>query len=140
MNFKRNAASNVQEAILHCMTEVTPYPGISLQTSRTIIELSGQNISSPIRTSSEGVNLLSSQTTEEQPFVIRRQGATIQLICKNGTGSSEYIHAGTINTLLLGAYQDINGAIGRYANITINQAKVWTKAITDEEIQSLING
>lgn len=140
MNFKMNASGILQQSILHCMTETNPYPGINLQVSLTGIELSGASISPSIITSSDNKVLLSSQTTEVQPFVIRRQGSTIQIISKNGTGSATYTHYSTPQSLLLGAYQTSGGVLGRYANITINQAKVWTKALTDEELQSLING
>ena len=140
MNFKMNVSSSAQQSILHCMTEVNPYPGINLKVSAGGIELSGAGISPAITTTSDNKAILSSQTTEVQPFVIRRQGSTIQVISKNGTGSATYTHYGTLQSLLLGAYQTADGVPGRYANITINQAKVWTKALTDEEIQSLING
>ena len=140
MNFKFNVLVGDQQSILHCMTETEPYPGINLQALGTVVELSGAGVSPAITTTSGGVNLLSPQTTEEQPFVIRRQGSTIQVTSKTGTGSSVYTHHSTPKNLLLGCYQSNTGDKSRYANITINQAKVWTKALTDEEIQSLING
>lgn len=140
MNFKFNTPVDAQQSILHCMVETGLYPGINLQVTGTILQLSGANISPTIAATSEGVNLLSSQTIEEQPFVIRRQGSTIQVTSKNGTGSATYTHYSIMKYLLLGCYQSNAGDKGRYANITINQAKVWTKALTDEEIQSLING
>ena len=142
MNFKFNTPVNSQQSILHCMTEEVPYPGINFQVTGITnqMELSGAGVSPAIKTTPDNEVLVSTQTTEVQPFVIRRQGSTIQLITKNGTGSATYTHYGTMKCLLLGAYQTSNGTIGRYANITINQAKVWTKSLTDEEIQSLING
>ena len=140
MNFKFNTPSDTQQSILHCMAETGLYPGINLQVTGTILQLSGAGVSPTIAATSEGVNLLSSQTTEEQPFVIRRQGSTIQVTSKNGTGSATYTYYNIMKYLLLGCYQSNTVEKGRYANITINQAKVWTKAITDEEIQSLING
>ena len=140
MNFKFNTLVGDQQSIIHCMVETQPYPGINLQVIGAELELSGAGVSPSIITTPENINLLSSQTTEEQPFVIRRQGDKIQVTSKNGIGSSAYIHHATLSSLLLGAYQDSNGGIGRDANITINQAKVWTKALTDEEVQSLING
>lgn len=140
MNFKFNTPVNTQQTIVHCMAEIEPYPGINFQVSGIMLQLSGANISPAIATTSEGVELVPSETTKEQPFVIRRQGSTIQVTSTNGTGSASYTHHATIKHLLLGCYQSNAGDKGRYANITINQAKVWTKALTDEEIQSLING
>lgn len=140
MNFKFNTPVNTQQTIVHCMTEIEPFPGINFQVSGIMLQLSGANISPAIATTSEGVELVPTETTKEQSFVIRRQGSTIQVTSKNGTGSASYTHHATIKHLLLGCYQSNEGYKGRYANITINQAKVWTKALTDEEIQSLING
>ena len=143
MNFKFNAPADGQQTVLHCMTESQPYPGIALQVVETTIHASGENIYTTLKfvnNDTSGAPLLSSQTTEEQPFVIRRQGTTIELISKAGKASSVYTHHSTPKNLLLGCYQSNTGEKGRYANITINQAKVWTKALTDEEIQSLING
>ena len=140
MNFKFNEPTISQQSILHCMSEREPYPGINLQVSlRGTLQLTGAGVSPGITTTSDNQVLVSTQTTEVQSFVIRRQGSTFQVISKNGTGSATYTHYGTMNYLLLGAYQDLNGNKGRYANITINQAKVWTKAISDEEVQQLLN-
>ena len=140
MNFKFNEPTNSQQSILHCMNELEPYPGINSQVSlRGTLQLTGAGVSPGITTTSDNQALVSTQTTEAQSFVVRRQGSTIQVTSKNGTGSATYTHYGTMKYLLLGAYQDLNGNKGRYANITIHQAKVWTKAISDEEVQQLLN-
>lgn len=140
MDFAMNASSTSQQTLVHCMKEVGPYPGINLQiVTGGRFELSGQNLSPVIVSSSEGTMLLSSTTTENQPFAIRKTGSTIELISKNGKGSSTYNYNSTDKKLLLGAYPTNEGIIGGYANVTINKAQVWTKALTDEEIQSWIN-
>ena len=135
-----NVVSSSQAAILHCMTEVSPYPGISLQINGNYIGLSGQNLRSTLTTVDGSTPVLSSQSTEYQPFIIRKQGTEIDFISKNGKASTTYTHHSTQKSLLIGAYQSDTGYIARYANITVNQAKIWTKAITDEEVQALING
>ena len=139
MNFKFNTPVDSHQTILHCMTETQPYPGISFRVESTNNPaLSGACVSPVITTTPDNKALLNSQTTEVQSFVVRRQGSTIQVTSKNGTGSATYTYYGTTKYLLLGAFQDIDGVPGRFANITVNQAKVWTKALTDEEIQALI--
>ena len=140
IDFKLNNVTTKQCSIIHCMDETGPYPGINVQVTSTQIEISGSSLSHAISKTSDNKTILSSQTTEKQPFVVRRQENVIEIISAVGKGWATYAHNSIPHNLLIGCYKSASGDLGRYADITVYQAKIWTTALTDEEIQALING
>ena len=126
--------TNNQRTLLHCMTETSPYPGIAIQTLKTagnVLQLSGQGISVSHR--------ISAADTNRHKIIIVKQGNTIKTTTEADVFTSAYTHANTSRLLLIGCYQSATGEKGRFYDATIHQAKVWTKAISDEEVQQLLN-
>lgn len=140
MDFSMNTSETNETALLHCMTEIAPYPGISVQLYDTRFETSGANISVPIILTNTGNEaLIPLDVGVRHSVFIRREGDTITVITEKGMNSSNYIHNSIDKHLLIGAYQTSTGEIGRYLNCTVYQAKVWDRALSNDEISSYIS-
>lgn len=132
VDFTKSTASGSQKTLLHCMKEQNPYPGIAMQVSGSMMQVSGNSIVTTMA--------IYSLDTNRHKLVIVKQGSTIKSITEANTYSSDYRYTAVDKNLLIGCYQTNDGTKGRYFDATIHQAKVWTKALSDEEIQALING
>ena len=131
---------NKQKSLLHCMDENDPYPGINMQTILDGFILSGANMSEEIGKTSNDEYLIPNNTGVKHSVFIRRQSNTITMITEAGSVSCEYTHNSVNKNLLIGAYQSSDGVAGRYADCTVYQARVWNRALSDDEISSYING
>lgn len=121
-------------ALLHCMHEEAPYPGIAIMRSgaNSPFFLAKGNPCSTLD------NLIPSNT--ETKLVITRMGTTVK--AKNNANinvSGLYTHNNVTETLLLGCYQDTSGNKGRYFTGTIHQCKIWRRALTDDEVSTLLS-
>ena len=140
INFSMNSYQSKQKSLIHCMNEVSPYPGINLQTDNGCFILSGANIAETVKVTSTGTTLLPMTTETKYGVIIRREGDTITMITEAGEYSCGYTHKSTDKHLLIGAYQSSSGVIDRYVNCTVYQAKIWTRALSNDEISSYISG
>jgi hypothetical protein len=138
VEFSMNAWAR-QRSLLHCMNEVMPYPGINLQTDSNSFELSGENMSEEISKTSTDKYLIPKDTNVQHSVFVRREGDTITMITEVGRSSCEYTHNSVNKNLLIGAYQTSDGEAGRWLNCTVYQAKVWNRALSDDEISSYID-
>lgn len=140
VDFSMNANQTSEGCLLHCMNEVDPYPGISIQIFYNRFELSGNNTPNFKSVSStENVPLILNDVGERHSVFIRREGDTITMITEVGMNSGSYSHNSVDKHLLIGAYQSSTGETGRYTNCTVYQVKVWNRALSDDEISSYIN-
>ena len=128
-----------ERALLHCMDEATPWPGIALQADTNEFALTGSSLSEEIRTTSTNEYLIPNNTGVRHSVFIRRESNTITMITEVGRFSCEYTHNSVNKNLLIGAYQSSDGVVGRYLPGTIYQAKLWNRALSDDEISSYIS-
>lgn len=135
-----NGEGNVdvkQNTILHCMKEQNPYYGLSIRpltsTEHIKVDYYG-NVDLDSIIISKPTKLIITHT---------KTSNTINLYSNNNVTGIELsatltYHAITQN-IILGAYQDVNGNKGRYWNGTINQCKIWFGALTNDDINTLLN-
>lgn len=138
VEFSMNAWAK-QSSLLHCMNEVEPYPGINLQTVLDGFILSGANLSEEIGKTSTNEYLIPKDTDVQHSVFVRREGDTITMITEVGRFSCEYTHNSVNKNLLIGAYQTSDGVVGRWLNCTVYQAKVWNRALSDDEMSSYVD-
>lgn len=123
----------IQTCIMHCMKEQSPYPGIVLQSSGNdgYFALSAANNVSPIP------NLV--HIPQRTKLVIVKNGTTMKAYTNNNAkGESVYKFTSIDQTLLLGAYQDINGTKGRFFKGTIHQFSISDTVYTLEQINAYL--
>lgn len=120
-------------SLIHCMKEVSPYPGIVIQTSAGAEYFSlseGNNISL--------INNVVS-LVERTKLVIVKNETTMKVYNSNNLkGQSAYKFTSIDQTLLLGAYQDINGTKGRFFKGTIHEFSITNTVYTNEQINDYL--
>lgn len=142
--------------VMHCMTEAEPWPGVSI----TVHGTTGHAIMATY-----GDKQVLTKTTASTPFygrntkaVICFNGSRMRVVCptagKVGTSDVASLFEDkpdtgwfdvtgmttTINeTLILGAYKETSGTMGRYFNGTINRCKVYSGICSDDMIQAFLN-
>lgn len=127
-----------QRCIIHCMKEESPYPGINLQ--RQSNALAGFVLSNGNNTSQIGSNnkclIPISQRTK---LVIVKNGTIIKVYNSNNVaGESVYNFTSIDQTLLLGAYQTVDGVKGRFFKGTIHAFSITNTVYTDEQINTYL--
>lgn len=120
-------------SLIHCMKEVSPYPGIVLQTSAgtDYFALSKGNNDIAI------TNLVPLEGRTK--LVIAKNGTTMKVYTSNNIkGESPYTFTAIDQTLLLGAYQDVNGNKGRFFKGTVHEFSIIKGAYTAEQISEYL--
>lgn len=122
-----------QICIMHCMKEQPPYPGIVLQTSTgtDYFALSkGNNIK-------QIYNII--PFLQRTKVIIVKNGTTMKVYNSNSViGESSYSFTAVDQTLILGAYQDINGTKGRFFKGTIHEFSIIDGVYNDEQIKDYL--
>ena len=127
LDFTSNSIDN-DKAILHCMEESSPYPGLCLDfnSSGGIRAVVPNN--SPVT--------ISSSDTNRHKIVITKSGNTFTVYNESmsqlGTNTPDTITT-VRQTLLLGAYQDTSGTKGRFFNGTIHKFKLAEGVMSRED-------
>lgn len=118
--------------IIHCMKEQYPYKGITFQKSGTAkFGLSPGN----------NTNQISDLIDYEQrtKVVIVKNGTTMKVYnSRNAVGESPYQFTALDQTVLLGAYQAINGNKGRFFKGTIHEFSIIDAVYSNEQINAYL--
>lgn len=118
--------------IFHCMKEQYPYKGITFQKSGTSnFGLSPGN----------NTNTMSDLVGYEQrtKVVIVKNGTTMKVSASNGNNKeSAYNFTALDQTVLLGAYQAINGNKGRFFKGTIHEFSIIDAVYSNEQINAYL--
>ena len=126
VDFTSNSIEN-GKAILHCMRESAPYPGLCL-------DFSGSGLRAVVPNNSD--IQISSSDTNRHKFVITKSGNTFTVYNESmsqlGTNTPDTITT-VRQTLLLGAYQTTNGDKGRFFNGTIHKFKLAEGVMSRED-------
>ena len=120
-------------SLIHCMKEVSPYPGIVLQTSAgtDYFALSKGNNDIAI------TNLVPLEGRTK--LVMVKNGTTMKVYTSNNIkGESPYTFTAIDQTLLLGAYQDVNGNKGRFFKGTVHEFSIIKAVYTNEQINAYL--
>lgn len=121
-----------QHCIVHCMKEVLPYPGITIQKDMGYNYALGKGNN----TNMIGSVIPMSQRTK---VVIVKNGTTMKIYNSNNVvGESPYVFTSIDQTLLLGAYQTVDGVKGRFFKGTIYEFSIIKGAYTAEQINAYL--
>ena len=119
---------DIDKAILHCMRESTPYPGLCLDFNSSGGLRAVVPNNSPVT--------ISSPDTNRHKIVITKSGNTFTVYNESmsqlGTNTPDTITT-VSQTLLLGAYQTTNGDKGRFFNGTIHKFKLAEGVMSRED-------
>lgn len=122
-------SNSVEEprAIVHCMLEADPFPGLNLDFNNGSIRAVVPNNSN---------HIISSSDTNRHKVVITKSANTFTVYNESmeqlGTNTPDTITTIT-KTLLLGAFQDASGTKGRFFNGTIHKFKLVEGVMSREE-------
>ena len=122
-------------SLIHCMKEVSPYPGIVLQASAgtDYFALSkGNNIQ-------QIYNII--PFLQRTKVIIVKNGTTMKVYSSNSNsviGESSYSFTAVDQTLLLGAYQTIEGTKGRFFKGTLHEFSIINTVYTNEQINAYL--
>lgn len=119
-------------SIVHCMNEVSPYPGVNIDINnnnrRVVIPNNNIIYTGPAPTINNSIQ-----------YALIKQGNLFTLYDNIGTVLGNAETAGNITsvnqTLLLGAFQDTSGNKGRFFNGTINKFKLVEEIYTVQQIK-----
>lgn len=121
-----------QHCIVHCMKEVSPYPGITIQKDVGYNYALGKGSNTSMVGSVIPIN-------KRTKVVIVKNGTTMKVYNSNGvTGESVYNFTSIDQTLLLGSYQNTLGTKGRYFKGTIHAFSISNTVYTDEQINTYL--
>lgn len=121
-----------QHCIVHCMKEVLPYPGITIQKDGGYNYALGKG---------NNTNMIGSviPISQRTKVVIVKNGTTMKIYNSNNVvGESPYVFTSIDQTLLLGAYQTVDGVKGRYFKGTIHQFSISNTVYTNEQINTYL--
>lgn len=141
LEFNGGDNTSTQLNLLHCMKEVSPYPGLSISKS---------DINSLI-SSGQGYNpTITNTINKTRRLLICTYSATTNTMkIYHDSANTDYVNLSPTSitpafiaipqTALLGAYQDSSGVKGRFWNGKINICGIWlNKILTDDEISKLL--
>lgn len=121
-----------QHCIVHCMKEESPYPGITIQKDAGYNYALGKGNN----TSMVGSVIPINQRTK---VVIVKNGTTMKIYNSNNVvGESPYVFTSIDQTLLLGAYQTVEGTKGRFFKGTIHEFSISNTVYTQEQINTYL--
>lgn len=121
-----------QHCIVHCMKEVLPYPGITIQKDMGYNYALGKG---------NNTNMIGSviPISQRTKVVIVKNGTTMKIYNSNNVvGESPYVFTSIDQTLLLGAYQTVEGTKGRFFKGTIYEFSIIKGAYTAEQINAYL--
>ena len=125
----------ISNSILHCMTEISPYPGYAFAASGTNYRFdafSSHNTTSiPKNESTFKIVITHIKDSSE---------AILHTLYNNkvGTYTNNTIFESVPQNFLIGCYKDASGNRGRYWNGTINDFRIYNRVLTDDEIASYL--
>ena len=123
--------------LLHCMEEISPWPGMCVQVSGAELQVCAYKSSGKLTTVAE-------VKAAKKRFAIRvNAGNLLAWRPESEYGANWGAISGmdtTVDkTLILGAYQTSNGTKGRFFDGTLYQCVVYKSALTDEQLKSWVN-
>lgn len=120
-------------SLIHCMKEVFPYPGIVLQTSAGTDYFALNKGNNDIAIT----NLVPLEGRTK--LVMVKNGTTMKVYTSNNIkGESPYTFTAIDQTLLLGAYQDVNGNKGRFFKGTVHEFSIIDAVYSNEQINAYL--
>lgn len=127
-----------QACIIHCMRESSPFRGINMQTFTNKYShfaiMTGNNVS-VMGSDTEPIIPVSQRTK----LIIVKNGTTMKVYNSNNVKvESVYNFTSIDQTLLLGAYQTIEGTKGRFFNGTIHAFSISNTVYTNEQINTYL--
>lgn len=132
-----NQQKDRQSTLFHCMHEEDPWPGISMMSSDIN---GGLYIPKGSNVAAIGSNTLLINLGARTRVIITKEGNTLSAYSSNGsTGTSTYTYTQLSENLLIGAYQETNGAKGRYFVGTVHDFKIYNKVFTSQEKDDYLN-
>ena len=142
-NGKTDPGEN-QVCVMHSMLESTGYPGLAIDTVERYYRIAAND--NYYLLDDNGQRIRYTECSDEQKICIRiTSGSKVLNIKYKIEGKTASVKTTNItikpdtfnNTILLGAYRDINDVKGRYWKGTINSFTVYNKVLTDEEVNAL---
>lgn len=123
--------------LLHCMEEISPWPGMCVQVSGADLQVCAYKSSGKLTTVAE-------VKAAKKRMAIRVSSGNLIAWRPASEYSADW---GSISgmdttvdkTLILGAYQTSNGTKGRFFDGTLYQCVVYKSALTDEQLKSWVN-
>lgn len=132
MDVTADTQTGEQTALLHCMREAYPYRGLCVQSANGAkFRLDEGNNKTAI-----GNLVPISQRTK---LIIVKNGTTMKVYNSNNvTGESVYNFTSLDQTLLLGAYQTVDGTKGRFFKGTIHEFSISNTVYSNEQINTYL--
>ena len=131
---------NDKYCLLHCMNEISPYPGFAVQTAQ-----SGGN-APKLRCAVFGSDssIVWKPNGKRMRIAVRIDGSTFSFAPKDGDTSMTDIsvasaYCNVTQSLLIGGYQDADGTHGRFWEGTLHSLKLYSGLMTKEECQAWVN-
>lgn len=132
MDVTADTQTGEQTALLHCMREAYPYRGLCVQsTNGAKFRLDEGNNKTAID------NLV--PISQRTKLIIVKNGTTMKVYNSNNvTGESVYNFTSLDQTLLLGAYQTVDGTKGRFFKGTIHEFSISNTVYSNEQINTYL--
>ena len=135
--------ANVKHVILHCATEMSPYPGIILQYSTSGITAEFRQ-SANVAYNSQGAGIANEDLSNVR--IIYRKDATGNITIARCFNNNGFIQKDTKamsfvavpENVRLGCYQTTVGGTGRFAKGIMNDCVIYNYALTDEQIEAML--
>lgn len=129
------AAKNDTYMLLHCMSEIKPWPGFCVQIA------SGGELAASIYNTRATVQSLYNLKASKCRLAIRMEGDKVRRWMDTGDYNDFTVSGYNVavdKSLLLGCYQEEDGTKGRFWDGTLYQCLIYNKALTDEQIETWI--
>lgn len=132
MDVTADTQTGGQTSLLHCMREASPYRGLNIQSAN------GDKFRMEEGNNKTAINNLV-PISQRTKIVIVKNGTTIKAYNSNNVaGESVYNFTSIDQTLLLGAYQTVDGTKGRYFKGTIHEFSISDTVYTNEQINTYL--
>ena len=139
--------TNATMALIHCMHEQQPYYGICIQNrvnKSYTNEIHIPGISGTNKLDVNNITIEGLRVKFAQVYNADAKTTTVYTLASDNSIKKQSKNYGTITfspiqePLLIGCYQDANGTKGRFWKGTINQADVYNKALSEDEITAFM--
>lgn len=135
--------ANVKHVILHCATELSPYPGIILQYATSGITAEFRQ-NTNVAYNSQGAGIANADLFNAK--IIYRKDANGKITiarCFNNNGlvqkdTKDMSFVAVPENVRLGCYQTTLGGTGRFARGIMNDCVIYNYALTDEQIEAIL--
>ena len=141
LDFKGGSDNALQNALLHCMNESYPWPGINLTVGNSAYKIDYMGGS----TETNPLPINNNDTGQHKLFITKTSGTNAINIYVDGVELTQTLN-GTMafitmtQNLLIGAYQDSNGTKGRFWKGTVNRCAVWIdKVLNANEMSEVLS-